>query len=255
MSIHPPAVLVLAGHDPCGGAGIHADIEAIKAQGAHALTVITCLTRQDSRGVYELLPQTTAQVLAQINTLLADIPIQAIKMGLIGSEALTLALYTWLQQHKPANIPVVLDPVLAAGGTGKLGNQASHQALKQLLTAVDIITPNSEEARQLSGQNTLQQAAAQLLKQVETVVITGTHEHETDVVNRCYQRNSPEQNWHWPRLAGQYHGSGCTFASALAGQLATGKTLIPALETAQEYTWQSLKEGYGLGQGQWFPAR
>lgn len=200
--------------------------------------------------------QAPDQVLAQIDTLLADIPIQAIKIGLIGSAELTNALKTWLKTYKKQHlIPVILDPVLTAGGSGTLGNTASHAALQQLLPYIDILTPNSEEARHLSGETQLDSAAAQLLNYVETVFITGTHESEEDVINRCYRRELPPQAWSWVRLAGQYHGSGCTLAAALAGQLATGASLEVALETAQAYTWNSLKQGYALGRGQLFPRR
>jgi len=256
MPKQTPAVLVLAGHDPTGGAGIQADIEAIKAQGAHALCVITALTRQDSKGVYQITPQDPAQVLAQIDTLLADIPIKAIKIGLIGSLELTQALHNWLQNYRQQHkTPIILDPVLSAGGTGKLGNQASHNALKQLLNCIDIITPNSLEARKLSDKTNLRDAADTLLKQIKTVLITGTHEQSESVINRCYRRQQSPLNWQWPRLAQNYHGSGCTLAAALAGQLAHGTDLETALTIAQSYTWQSLNNGYALGTGQWFPNR
>ena len=124
---HKPVVLCFSGHDPSGGAGIQADIETLNSHGCHAASVITCLTTQDTRNVKHIWPQPLSQWLDQVHTVLDDLPIAAIKIGLIGDDAIALAIAEILRQRR--DIPVVLDPVLAAGG----GALMSSQTLRSII--------------------------------------------------------------------------------------------------------------------------
>jgi len=253
-----PNILVFAGHDPSGGAGIQADIEAIAAQGAHALPIITALTQQDTQRVYAIYPQAAEQVLAQANCLYADMPISAIKIGLTASVDIIHVIAAFLKKllKNSPNTPVILDPVLAAGGGGTLSNQAVQQHLACLYPYTSVITPNSLEARQLTGQKNLAHAAQQLGQQgCQSVLITGTHEQNQHVENSWYTTAEPPYTLTWQRLADEYHGSGCTLAAALAAQLAMGNDIKTALQQAQAYTWQSLQQARKLGQGQLIPQR
>ncbi|WP_428610336.1 bifunctional hydroxymethylpyrimidine kinase/phosphomethylpyrimidine kinase [Sedimenticola sp.] len=255
QNIPKPIVLSIAGHDPSGGAGIQADIEVLAALGCHAATAISCLTIQDSRNVHELIPLQSALLTRQVETLLTDYAIDAIKIGLIGSADAAMAIGKLLRQHP--HIPVVLDPILAAGGGTELASEALLQAmLEEIIPHTLITTPNSQEARRLTRRPQLEQCAHDLISRgCQAVLITGTHEAGTDVVNTLYRQDAPPHSKHWPRLEGSYHGSGCTIASAIAAGLAKELPLVVAVSQAQQFTWDSLKAGWRPGKGQQIPDR
>lgn len=247
--------LAIGGHDPSGGAGIQADIEAITALGGHATSAITCLTIQDTRNVQQLIPTDPNLVIAQVNAVLDDLPVSAIKIGLIGSAALAHELAQLLKEHP--DIPVILDPILAAGGGTVLADDELQQTLMDhLLPQVGLLTPNSQEARSLAGTNNLDDCACILLNLgCKQVLITGTHEKAPTVTNTLYNHGSPAISWEWERLPGEYHGSGCTLAAAIAALLAQGLSFTEAVSRGQEYAWQTLAHGQQLGRGQMLPNR
>ena len=256
MSQRIPAVLIFSGLDPSGGAGIQADIEALASQGCHACPIITTLTVQDTTDVNGSFSIDPVLIHQQATTLLEDINISAIKIGLLDNVAVIETIHTILMQHP--DIPVILDPVLATGASTSLSSDHAHQALRELLIPVTtVLTPNSKEARQLAPQaDNLPACAISLLDDgCEFVLITGTHEPTEKVTNTLYSNNRKLEEFHWPRLQGEYHGSGCTLAASIAGLLAQGNEPFSALHEAQEYTWQSLKHGYRIGKGQYIPNR
>ncbi|WP_415878694.1 bifunctional hydroxymethylpyrimidine kinase/phosphomethylpyrimidine kinase [Methylomonas sp. TEB] len=255
MNRNHPVVLCFSGHDPSGGAGVQADIEAINSHQCHAASVITALTEQDSRNVKTLIPQQPADILSQAQTLLADFKVSAFKIGLIGDAGVAVAIARILRQHP--SVPVVLDPVLAAGGgTALAGQQLIDVIVEQLLPLTTLLTPNSEEARRLSGQNDLSDCGRFLQgKGAKYVLITGTHESSELVHNRLYMPDDLNETFNWERLPQSYHGSGCTLASASAALLAQGLDVFTAVSEAQEFTWQSLAAAYRPGQGQYNPDR
>ena len=250
-----PIVLSIAGHDPSGGAGIQADIETLSALGCQPATCISSLTQQDSRNVYQVRPLPADWIGQQLEILFRDYPVACIKIGLLGS-AETAAMLGELLQQKP-DIPLVIDPVLAAGGgTALATDQLIETLLAQLLPLASVVTPNSPEARKLGGEQALDRCAERLLARgCGAVLITGTHEESGEVVNRLYRPDRPVSSEHWPRLAHSYHGSGCTLASAIAAGLARGMELQEAVSSAQAYTWHSLAAGWQPGQGQHLPNR
>lgn len=254
-TLSPPVILSIAGHDPSGGAGIQADIEAISALGGKAATVITCLTIQDTINVKSLIPIDTGVIQEQIKSVMADYQVQAIKIGLIGDAGIALAIGEILS-HTP-EIPVILDPVLAAGGGTELASQQLLDAIRtKILPHTDLITPNSIEARRLSGEESLEAAAEALLKMgVKAVLVTGTHEESEEVINQLYRPDLGPLSLSWPRLEGSYHGSGCTLASAIASLLAQALPLEEAIEQAQTYTWNALAQATYPGKGQAIPNR
>jgi len=255
MNHSPPIVLILAGNDPTGGAGLGADIQTLANQGCHAAPVVTCVTVQNTHNVIQCWPLTGAQVLAQAEAVLADMSIVACKIGLLGSVDIVEAVSQLLCQYP--HLLVVLDPILAAGGGKSLSTVDLRQAMiKLLLPLVTVVTPNSQEARILTAADTLNTAAWRLLDYgCQYVCLTGTHENTTTVVNTLYGPGQLRQSWEWPRLPETYHGSGCTLAASLAGQLAQGKPMLIAVESAQQYTWERLKRGFRAGHGQTLPWR
>jgi hydroxymethylpyrimidine/phosphomethylpyrimidine kinase len=251
-----PVVLVLAGLDPTGGAGIQADIEAIASMGAHAAPVATAITVQDTADVVGYTSLSAGLVIQQARAVLEDIPVAAIKIGMTGSVEITEAIHTLLNDYP--DLPVVLDPVLMAGGGSALADESLIAAMKTLLLPqATIITPNAHEARVLAPEaDTLDACAMALLGHgAGLVLITGGGENTADVINILYGNDRILERYQWERLQGRYHGSGCTLASALAGLLAQGGEPFTATYKAQEYTWQALKHGYPIGMGQRLPHR
>ena len=251
-----PIVLAIGGHDPGGGAGIQADIESCAANGCHAATVITCLTVQDSCNLSAMQPLPSASIAAQAEAVLADCRVDAIKLGLLGDAEIVETLMSLLQKHP--DIPVVLDPVLTAGGGQDLASQALLEAISsQLLPLCSLITPNSLEARRLTQIDLdLDQAAEWLLSAgAKAVLITGTHEQTAQVSNRLYDASGLVDASHWPRLPAEFHGSGCTLASAIAAGLALGLPLLEAVRKGQDYSWSSLEQGFRSGRCQLLPNR
>ena len=250
-----PIVLCFSGHDPSGGAGTQADIETLVAHRCHAAGVITALTEQDSRNVKKVLPQQPKDILSQAQTLLDDFEIAAVKIGLLGSAEVALAV-AHIVKHI-GKVPVVLDPVLAAGGgTDLAGRELLDTIVEHLLPLTTLLTPNSLEARRLSGLDDLGACgpALQTLG-AEYVLITGTHEDSLLVHNRLFMPEDLSETFNWERLPHSYHGSGCTLASAAAAQLAHGLDMFNAVNEAQDFTWQSLQAAYRPGQGQHNPER
>ena len=238
-----PSVLVFAGADPSGGAGIAADILAIAAMGAHALPVITALTVQDNDRVFDVNPVASEMVRSQALALIGKIAIHAVKIGIPGNRANAEAiadLIKALRLHLPG-LPVVLDPVLASGAGDFLTRE---DALAPLLALATLTVPNLPEARALAldggmGKN----------RTAGDVLVTGGHADGEFVVNR-WLSGGRERAWNWPRLPGQFHGSGCTLASAIAARLACGDGMEQALGTAQQYCHDALAGAFSIAGGQ-----
>ena len=251
-----PVVLAFAGHDPSGGAGLQADIEAIARQGAHAATVVTALTIQDTQDVSGFTTVDATLVIAQARAILEDMPVAVFKIGMLGSIENAEAVHSILMDYP--EIPVVFDPVLASGHGTDLGGEELIEAMQALLLPVTtILTPNSLEARTLAREaDTLDARALALLDHgVEHVLVTGSHERTPHVINRLYSDQQLIETFTWDRLPHSYHGSGCTLSASIAGLLAQGLEPFSAIHEAQDYTWNSLRHGYRPGLGQHLPQR
>lgn len=249
-----PNILVIAGHDPSGGAGIHADIEAIHSLGGFAATLITGLTVQNSQNVLGFELVSTDLLQRQADALLADMRFDAVKIGMTGSPDI-IAFIARLLDRLPG-VPVVLDPVLAAEAGGSLSGETVPTAmLRDLMPRATLTTPNLPEAQKLAGTDTLDDCGARLLDAgCPAVLITGTHDDTPEVRNHLYTADGV-QHWAWPRLPGTYHGSGCTLASACAARLGAGLHLPTALAQAQDYVHGALRHAWQAGQGQLIPDR
>jgi len=239
-----PCVLVFSGLDPSGGAGIQADIEAIAAQGAHALPIVTALTVQDNERVHEVAPVDAGLLVRQAALLVETMTIRAVKLGTPGNLANAEAIagiVLLLRARQPA-LPVVLDPVLASGHGDPLARGDALAALAPLLALATAVTPNLPEAAALGHVD------------VPHVLVTGGHGDGDEVVNSWHSREGVRE-WRWPRLPGEFHGSGCTLASSLAARLALGDTMAQALERAQRCCNQALADSYAIAHGQRIPRR
>lgn len=243
-----PTVLCFSGLDPSGGAGLQADIEAIGQAGAHAAIACTAITIQNSQQVFGFEPCQAPLLRKQATAILDDLPVNAIKSGMLGTTdniALLAALF-----HEgliPKQTPYVLDPVLVANSGGALGDkQTLVQAFTALLPFATIMTPNSIELRDLTGIDNLHHAAIDLCARgAQAVLVKTSHDTVGNGIEQLLyikQDQSAHLAYHTivPRLAGEYHGSGCSLASFIAGRLALGDDLITAVQTADIWVQQIL---------------
>jgi len=258
----PPLVLAFAGSDPTSGAGLQADLLTVAALGCHPLSVVTAITVQDTAGVAAVQAAGADWVVRQARAVLADMPVSAIKIGMVATRENAAAIAAVIDEH-PA-IPVVLDPVLASGRGDPLGTGGLAAALVELLVPrATIVTPNSLEARRLAvgpGEAvdalSLERCAERLVAcGAKFVLVTGTHEPGREVVNALYDARGPVHSDHCERLPGEYHGSGCTLAAAIAARLAQGDAVPDAVQAAQRFTWQALAAAFRPGAGQAIPDR
>jgi hydroxymethylpyrimidine/phosphomethylpyrimidine kinase len=262
MSLPPPIVLSFAASDPTGGAGIQADILTLAGMGCHPLSVITAITVQDTAGVEDILVLDAEWIVDQARTVLQDMPVQAFKIGMLGSVEIIAAITEIISDYP--DIPLVLDPVLASGRGDSFANEEIIMAMREMLfSQATVITPNSIEARRVALDNEddaeildLKQCADHMLQWgCGYVLIKGTHENTPKVVNTLYDANGVVRSDSWQRLPGSFHGSGCTLSSAIAASLAHGMSVAESVYEAQDYTWNALKAGFRPGMGQHIPDR
>ncbi|HQT81837.1 MAG: hydroxymethylpyrimidine/phosphomethylpyrimidine kinase [Ferrovum sp. 37-45-19] len=262
MTTPPPAVLVFAATDPSGGAGLQADIMTLSSMGCHPLSVVTAVTVQDTTGVEDIFPLDAEWVADQARCILEDVPVAVFKLGVLGSLESIAAIAEIVSDYP--EIPLVLDPIFASGRGDELASEDMIAAMKDLIIPQStIITPNTLEILRLTADDSQEEdhqdlnlAAEEILATgCEYVLITGTHHHTTQVINTLYGREGVIRADGWERLAGSYHGSGCTLSSAIAAGLAQGLDIAEAVAEAQEYTWQTLKDAFRLGMGQRIPDR
>ncbi|WP_019139538.1 bifunctional hydroxymethylpyrimidine kinase/phosphomethylpyrimidine kinase [Noviherbaspirillum massiliense] len=252
-----PSVLIFAGSDPSGGAGLQADIQAVAALGAHPLSVTTALTVQDNDRVHAVHPVPAALVQQQAQALIDKIEVAAVKVGIAGNHANTAAIAGIVEQLKRRrpDLPVVVDTVLASGHGDALSTDNAVQAIEPLLSVATLITPNLLEAAALcDGDRRLDEQVEKLLRRCPNVLIKGGHGSGPEVMNHWFAVGD-SRSWNWPRLQGSFHGTGCTLASAIAALLAQRVPLVDALERAQSYCHQALLSSYAIAQGQRIPNR
>jgi hydroxymethylpyrimidine/phosphomethylpyrimidine kinase len=252
-----PCVLIFAGSDPSGGAGLQADIQAVTAFGVHPLTVVTALTVQDNDRVLNVHPVPAGLIQQQAHALTSKIDIAAVKIGITGNRANAEAIagiIELLRKRNPA-LPVVLDPVLASGHGDALSKDDAVQAVSALLPWTTLVTPNMPEAVVLcGGDRRLDTQAERLLQSCPNVLIKGGHGDGPNATNHWFSRTE-HASWAKPRLAGTFHGTGCTLASSIAALLAQGKSMRAAIETAGEYCHAALESSYAIAEGQRIPNR
>jgi hydroxymethylpyrimidine/phosphomethylpyrimidine kinase len=266
MTVHtvppsPPLVLVFAASDPSAGAGIQADLLTLASLGCHPVTALTALTVQDTVGVHSVHPVAAELLEQQARTVLEDMPVAAFKIGVLASVENVVAVAEILSDYP--EIPLIFDPVLASGRGDDLSGEEIISAMRELLLPqTTLLTPNAPEARRLAESDddetepSIDVCAQRLIEMgAQYVLITGTHENTPKVVNTLYGPDGVIRRDDWERLPGSYHGSGCTLASAIAGCIAGGAGIEDAVRDAQDYTWQTLANGFRSGMGQFIPDR
>lgn len=259
MDCNKPMIVCISGLDPTGGAGIQADIETLAALNCYALPIISSLTVQTTSNVLETHPVNPDLIRRQFDALLeSGLKISAIKLGLVDSIHTIVCIADILRQHQ--DIPVIADPVLKAGGGFDFSSIDIIQEYKtRILPNCEILTPNTPELYRLSPLSHSEDEALNDICNLgcKYVLLTGTHRSSQDVSNRLFGAGPDKLDisWSWPRLVNEYHGSGCTLASAMAAGIAHGIEVSVAAFNAQEFTWNALKKAIPLNIGQSLPDR
>jgi hydroxymethylpyrimidine/phosphomethylpyrimidine kinase len=244
------AALVIAGSDSGGGAGIQADTWALRDLGVYAATAITAITAQDTRGVWRIDPLPPEAVAAQIAAVLGDLDVAVVKIGMLGSARLTVAVADALA-GVVGRVPIVVDPVMiATSGHRLLDEDAVSALVERLLPLATVLTPNHPEAVVLAGGGDV---AAWAAAAGRPVLITGGDVDGEEIVDRLVVGDTTRA-WRGPRIAGgPFHGTGCTLASAVAAGLAGGAPLEDAVDAAITYVRARLaaaiRPGHGAGVG------
>ena len=251
---HQGRVLIIAGSDSGGGAGVQADIKTVTALGGYAATAITAITVQNTLGVQEVVKLPAALVAAQAKAVLDDIGADAVKTGMLARRSTVAAVADLLEAHP--GIPAVVDPVMVAkGGRALLSERALDVLINRLLPRADLLTPNAPEAEALTGVEvksvTGQRRAAEALLAMgaKAVLLKGGHVRGKSVTDLLLSP-AGETLLEGPRLDTPHtHGTGCTLASACATGLAQGLPLQEAVTRAWAYTAEAIRRAPGLGQG------
>ncbi len=248
-------VLIIAGSDSGGGAGIQADIKAVTIAGAYAATAVTALTAQNTLGVFGVLPVPPEFVAQQIEVVLDDIGADAIKTGMLHDCAVIAAIVASLDR-RARGIPLVVDPVMAAKGGARLIEEDAIEALKKDLVArASLVTPNLPEAEILCGRaiaslGDMREAARSLLSSgPKAVLLKGGH-LAGETIYDVLATSAGSRVFESPRIETRHtHGTGCTLASAIAALLAQGEDLERAVERARAYVARAIASAPGFGRG------
>ena len=245
-------ILIIAGSDSGGGAGIQADIKTVTMLGGHAMTAVTAITAQNTLGVAVVHPVPAEVILAQIDAVIGDIGIDAVKIGMIGSAFAAEQVAGRLQRLRveQPGIPIVFDPVMVSTSGSALADEATIEAFGQLMGIATIATPNLPELSRLTSEEDPVASALHLVGEHGcAVLIKGGHE-EGDALADALIETDNMTSWQGQRIdTTNTHGTGCTLASAIATFLAQGSSLPDAVARAREFVRVALHEAPGLGQG------
>lgn len=250
-----PRILIIAGSDSGGGAGIQADIRTVTMLGGHPMTAITALTAQNTLGVADIMTVPVDFVRAQIDAVTGDIGVDAIKIGMIGSAPIAEMLIDWLISMA-GRVPVVFDPVMVATSGAGLADKDTLERFTRLMALSTVVTPNLPELEVLTGERivgsyALAKAARKLAREVDCAVLAkGAHDAGDTVTDLLAAPSGGLTTYEGARIDTRHsHGTGCTLASAIAVGLAEGMALPDAVARARIFVRIALKEAPGLGGG------
>jgi hydroxymethylpyrimidine/phosphomethylpyrimidine kinase len=235
-------ILIIAGSDSGGGAGIQADIKTVTMLGGHAMTAITAVTAQNTLGVQRVLPLPLDMVEAQFRSVVDDIGVDAVKIGMLGTPDLVSTVASLLETL-PRGVPVVFDPVMVATSGDALSREGTAQAMRRILPLSTLVTPNLPELEALGG-------AEAILAAAPAVLVKGGHAEGPTVLDRLLTPAGEVARWEDPRIeTTSTHGTGCTLASAIATGLGQQRSLSEAIGQARSFVRAALLAAPGLGHG------
>lgn len=245
-------ILIIAGSDSGGGAGIQADIKTVTMLGGHPMTAVTAVTAQNTVGVSAVHPVPTEMILAQIEAVVGDLGVDAVKIGMIGGAFAAEQIATRLEQLRAEQpgLPIVFDPVMVASSGAPLADDATIAAFGRLMDVATIATPNLPELKRLTSEEDPVSAALHLVgKHGCAVLIKGGHEEGEALADALIETDNMT-SWQGQRIdTTSTHGTGCTLASAIALFLAEGASLTDAVARAREFVRVALRDAPHLGQG------
>jgi len=247
-----PTALTIAGSDSVGGAGLQADLKAFEALGVHGCSVVTCVTSQNTKRVSSIYPIPPDQVLSQLDSVLEDVDIDAVKTGMLYDPEVVLTVSSRL---KKVSAPIVVDPVLAATTGGSLRKRGLEEALiKKLIPEATLVTPNLFEASRLSGTNvrderSARRAALKILQMgAKWVLIKGGHMKGSEAADYLFTEDEMSK-MATPRAFSEVHGTGCALASLIAGHLALGNDVETAVKKSKLMIYKAIVSGETVGRG------
>jgi hydroxymethylpyrimidine/phosphomethylpyrimidine kinase len=248
----PARILIIAGSDSGGGAGIQADIKTVTMLGGHAMTAVTAITAQNTVGVSAVHPVPAEMILAQMDAVVSDLGVDAVKIGMIGSAFAAEQVARRLMHLKTLQpeLPIVFDPVMVATSGSPLADEATVAAFGKLMDVATLVTPNLPELSQLTSEEDPVAAALHLVGEHGcAVLIKGGHE-EGDALADALIEEDNMTSWQGQRIdTTSTHGTGCTLASAIAFFLAKGSSLADAVARAREFVRVALHDAPNLGEG------
>lgn len=236
----PARILIIAGSDSGGGAGIQADIKTVTMLGGHAMTAVTAITAQNTLGVdaVHLIP--TQMVIDQISAVVSDIGVDAVKIGMIGNADTAHAVADSLSD---LSCPIIFDPVMVASSGAVLADAETISAFERLMRLATLTTPNLPELEALGGKDAL-------VGRRVPVLLKGGHGDGDDIVDELHLAPGQSESWSDKRIQTRStHGTGCTLATAIATGIGQGMELVPAIERARLFVRLALLDAPGLGQG------
>jgi len=244
-----PRILIIAGSDSGGGAGIQADIKTVTMLGGHAMTAVTAITAQNTLGVDAVHPIPAEMILAQIDAVVGDIGVDAVKIGMIGGSFAAKLVAERLSELYP-RVPIVFDPVMVATSGDALADDATVAAFGELMKIATIATPNLPELRRLSSEDDPVAAALSLVSEHGcAVLVKGGHDEGEALADALIETDNIT-SWQGTRIdTTSTHGTGCTLASAIAFYLGAGCQPAQAVERARSFVRIAMLEAPGLGQG------
>ncbi|MEA3079409.1 MAG: hydroxymethylpyrimidine/phosphomethylpyrimidine kinase [Sphingomonadales bacterium] len=245
-------ILIIAGSDSGGGAGIQADIKTVTMLGGHAMTAVTAVTAQNTVGVSAVHPVPAEMILAQIEAVIGDIGVDAVKIGMIGSAFAAEQVAARLERLRAEQpgLPIVFDPVMVATSGAPLADEPTIAAFGRLMDVATIATPNLPELKRLTSEDDPVSAALHLVGAHGcAVLIKGGHEEGEALADALIETDNMT-SWQGQRIdTTSTHGTGCTLASAIAFFLAGGSSLADAVSRAREFVRVALLDAPGLGKG------
>jgi hydroxymethylpyrimidine/phosphomethylpyrimidine kinase len=243
-----PTALTIAGSDSGGGAGIQADLKTFLDHRVFGMSAIAAITAQNSRGVRRVDPVPPEGLLAQLEAVFDDLPVGAVKIGMLGSaeHIRIVARFLGGLRERP---PIVLDPVMVAStGHRLLEAEAERVLADELLPLATVVTPNLEEAAVLAGSPGRDAAVAWAMGAPTAVLVTGGDVVGDEIVDLLVDAGQPVRSWTHPRVGDRpFHGTGCTLASAIAARLAHGRALPDAVDGAIGYVQALIRAARALG--------
>ena len=240
-------ILSIGGSDPSSGAGIQSDIKTFSNHNVYGFTAVTAITSQNTREVTSIEPVSTKSLRAQLDSILSDFHIDAIKIGMVYNSQIIKVIHSKLRNIK---VPIIVDPIIkSTTGTMLLKKSALHDYKKMMIPLADVITPNKYEAKVLSGTSNTNKSAKKIQAMgAKCVIITGATSSNSQISDFVLEENR-KYVISGKKIPTRNHGSGCNYSASISISLAKGNTIHYAVKTAKDYVYQSIRNSKNIGKG------